>query len=66
MIRPWIELVRSTLRYGWRVGIANFRFELGAWIGGFEHCDTYTDDEIVDDHRHTVVQEAAKEQALTS
>ena len=43
MLRPW--LVASTKNHDLRVGITNFRFELGILIGGFEHCDTYTDED---------------------
>lgn len=66
MIRPCIELVRSTCRYGWRVGLANFRFELGAWIGGFERCDNYSDEEYLEAHRHEIVRQMAEKQAITS
>ena len=66
LLRPWIELVQSTVRYGLRIGISNFRFELGVLIGGFEHCDRETDEEIVAQHRCELVRQAAERQAITS
>lgn len=67
MLRPWIELINSIRSgYGWRIAINNFRFELGALIGGFEHCDNYTDDEVVEEHRREIVQAIAERQAITS
>jgi hypothetical protein len=66
MLRPWIELISSAKRYGLRVAVKNFRFELGAWIGGFEHCDNYTDEEIVEEHRAEIIRRAAERQAITS
>jgi hypothetical protein len=70
MLRPWVTLIDSTLRYGLRIGIKNFRFELGVWIGGFTHCDTYTEDEYVKDfvegYRGEIVRQVAEKQAITS
>lgn len=70
MLRPWIEFISSTARYGLRVGIRNFRFELGVLIGGFTHCDTYNDEEyvqnFVEGYRGEIVRQVAEKQAVTS